>query len=94
MSRLTWDLIKNAKGFYVRTYRAAGTALIISAALNVLLGAGIYYVYFNQTERDYYATSGITPPVELTALDSANNSSTPLLASESADNNDTKVIPQ
>lgn len=94
MSRVTWNLVKNSKGFYIKTYRNAGTALAISAILNVLLGIGIYFSYFNQPDRDFYATNGVTAPVGLAALDAPNTSSTPLLARETTQENDLKVIPQ
>ncbi|GGI89926.1 type IVB secretion system protein IcmM/DotJ [Legionella impletisoli] len=95
MSRGTWEIVKQSKRFYVMTYRKTGTALLFSAALNVLLGAGIYYTYFHQPERDFYATNGITPPVELTPLDEPNYTSDALLASDPVnDTNDAKVIPQ
>ncbi|WP_133129392.1 type IVB secretion system protein IcmM/DotJ [Legionella yabuuchiae] len=95
MSRGTWDAIKRSKRFYVITYRNAGTALFFSSALNVLLGTGIYYTYFHQPERNFYATNGIAPPVELTPLDEPNYTSDALLASDPEnDTNDSKVIPQ
>ncbi|AHE67904.1 type IVB secretion system protein IcmM/DotJ [Legionella oakridgensis] len=92
MSRATWDLIKNSKRFYVNTYRKAATFLLISAVFNVLLGVAIYFAYFNLPDPDFYATSGVTPPVMLTALDEPNYTSDPLLASESG-TIDNKVMP-
>jgi hypothetical protein len=94
MSQVTWDLIKNTKRFYVRTYRKASTALFISAFFNVLLGVGIFYIYFNKPDHDFYATSGVAPPIELTPMDAPNYSSTYLLASDAGENYDPKVIPQ
>ncbi|WP_133128942.1 type IVB secretion system protein IcmM/DotJ [Legionella nagasakiensis] len=92
MSRVAWDLIKNSKHFYVDTYRKAITFLLFSTVLNVFLGMGIYYAYFNLPEPDFYATSGVTPPVMLTSLDEPNYTSVPLLASEAGSNNN-KVMP-
>lgn len=77
--RATWDNIKRSKNFYVNSYRGIGSALLVSVILNFCLGIGIFYSYFNKPERDFYATNGETPPVQLTPLDSPNESSTPLL---------------
>lgn len=94
MSRETWRLIKQSKRFYVNTYRRAGSALVFSMLVNLLLGIGIYHSYFNRAAHDFYATSGITPPVELVAMNEPNQTSVPLLADEPENNNDNKVIPQ
>lgn len=81
MSRETWSLVKSSKRFYVKTYRAVSTTLLISCFFNILLSIAIYYTYFDRPERDFYSTDGITPPVALTPLDEPNYTSTPLLAS-------------
>ncbi|ARG96823.1 type IVB secretion system protein IcmM/DotJ [Legionella micdadei] len=94
MSQEVWGTIKRSKSFYIRTYRLGATSLLISLMLNLLLILGIYYLYFHEPERDYYATSGITPPVPLTPLDEPNYSSTPLLPPDPIDDNSEKVIPQ
>lgn len=94
MSRAAWDLIKRSKHFYVDTYRKAGTVLIYSALLNIVLGAAIYYAYINQPERDFYATNGVTPPVMLTPLDEPNYTSSPLLASDPENDDNRRVVPQ
>lgn len=94
MSRETWSLIKQSKRFYVNTYRRAGSALFVSVAINLFLGFAVYYIYFNRPEPDFYATSGITPPIMLTAMDAANETSVALLAPDPDDESDIKVIPQ
>ena len=94
MSRETWNLIKNSKRFYVNTYRRSGTALIFSILLNIFLVVVIGYIYFNEPEPDFYATSGITPPVKMTSLDEPNYTSVPLLADEPESEDETRVIPQ
>lgn len=94
MGRETWKTIINSKSFYVRTYRMGGRALIASLVINILLGLAIYYLYFHQPERDFYATSGITPPVQLTPMEEPNYSATPLLAPDPVENESVKVIPQ
>lgn len=94
MSRESWNTIKQSKTFFIRTYRMIGTLIIVSLALNFLMGTVIYYLYFHQPVRDFYATSGITPPVKLKPLDEPNNSTTPLLDPDPIDNEPEKVIPQ
>lgn len=94
MGRETWNLIKQSKQFYVVTYRRALVFLMGSMILNLTLGFAIYYCYMTKSEPDYYATSGIVPPVELVSMDSPNNTAVPLLASDQENTNETKVIPQ
>lgn len=94
MSRETWAILKGSKFFYVRTYRNALKLLIVSLCINLLLGYGIYYIHLAEPERDYYATSGETPPIKLTPLSAPNNSATPLLSEESSEDDNTRVIPQ
>ena len=94
MGRETWNTIKQSKSFYVRTYRMTGTLIIVSLLLNLLMGLIIYYLYFHQPARDFYATSGIIPPIKLKALDEPNNSPTALLPPDPVNDESVKVIPQ
>ncbi len=94
MSRETWGLIKRSKRFYVNTFRRAGSALFLSVASNLILGFAIYYVYFNRSGHDFYATNGVTSPVMLTPMDVPNNTSVALLASDPENDFEIKVIPQ
>ncbi|ASQ45262.1 type IVB secretion system protein IcmM/DotJ [Legionella clemsonensis] len=94
MGRETWDTIKRSKAFYIRTYRKGGTFVIVSLIINILLSLLIYYIHFNQPEPDFYATSGITPPIQLTPLNAPNYSSTPLLEPDPTNEDETRVIPQ
>ncbi|KTC66537.1 Dot/Icm secretion system protein ImcM [Legionella adelaidensis] len=94
MSRGAWNLTKQSKRFYVQTYRRAGTSLVVSLLINLLLGLGIYYTYFHLPEPDFYSTDGITPPVQLTPMDEPNRSSVPLLASDQESDYGNKVIPE
>ena len=71
MSGDNWNKIINSKSFYIRTYRVAGKGLIISLVINIVLCLAIYYSYFHQPIRDFYATSGITPPSEVKSPGSA-----------------------
>ncbi len=94
MSRETWNLLRNAKRFYVRSFRWTGSLVIISVLMNLLLGMAVYYVYFNQPEHDFYVTDGVTPPVSLTPMDEANETSVPLLANDPGTDDETRAIPQ
>ncbi|CEK11407.1 type IVB secretion system protein IcmM/DotJ [Legionella hackeliae] len=94
MGRETWDTIKRSKAFYIRTYRKAGTFVIVSLMLNIVLSLLIYYIHFNQPEPDFYATSGITPPVQLNPLNTPNYSGTPMLEPDPVNEDETRIIPQ
>ncbi|VEG90790.1 type IVB secretion system protein IcmM/DotJ [Legionella spiritensis] len=94
MSRETWEIIKNSKSFYVKTYRRVSTMIIMSLVLNVILVCGIYYSYFNQPTREFYATNGVTPPVKLKPLAAANESAQALLAPDPNNIEAVKEIPQ
>ena len=94
MGKNTWDLIKNDKSFNVRIFRRGLTALIVSLLLSVLFILFIAKIYLQEPERDYYATDGITPPVQLTPMLKPNESSKPLLGSDPVTSTDNKVIPQ
>lgn len=94
MSRETWSLIKQSKQFYVNTYRKVGTALLASMIINLSLGFAIYYTYFNRPEHAFYATSGVTAPIMLTAMDSPNYTSVALLGADPVDDDENRAIPQ
>lgn len=94
MSRGTWDIIKRTKRFYVKNYRRAGSAVIVSIVMNVLLLMGIYYIYFSRPEHDFFATDGVTPPVSLIAMDQPNHTSTPMLANDQAKDDNYRRIPK
>lgn len=93
MSRAIWNRIKQSKGFYIRSYRRAGRFLITSIGLNFFLISSICIIYINRPEHTFYATSGIVPPVALTALADANDSAQALIAPE-AMTHEVKIIPQ
>lgn len=93
MSRENWKRIKQSKFFYVKFYRRITTWVILSILLNIVLCFGLIYSYLNRPARTYYATSGITAPVELKALDMPNNSSEALLPSDPIDVPENKFIP-
>lgn len=90
---MNYDSVKNRKRFYVHSYRRAIRILLISLLLNGLFVAGIYYKYITRPERDFYASDGITAPIQLNSLMQANNSTSALLPPDPVLNNETKVIP-
>jgi len=90
MRRELWRSMISSKHFYVGGFRFAGKALFFSLILNLGLGAAIYQVYFHTPERHFYVTNGVTPPTELTAMSTANESSVPLLANDPDMNPDDK----
>jgi intracellular multiplication protein IcmM len=94
MNRESWGLIKSSKNFNVNVYRRGLVAIIISLGLSCVLGVVLFYVYISEPERDYYATNGVTPPVELTPRDSANMSSRALLEPDPPTILEEKLIPQ
>lgn len=94
MSRESWGLIKAHKNFNIHMYRRGISLLIISLTASALLSSAIIYIYLHEPERDYYATSGITAPIKLTARLEANNTSIPLLDADPVVDDEIKVIPQ
>lgn len=93
MSRGNWNKIKQSKFFYVQIYRKVITAIVVSQAINVILCLGITYFYFNKPDRTFYATSGITPPIELTPMNKPNYSAEALLPPDPVNDEGDKVIP-
>lgn len=95
MSIQAWQEIIHRKSFYVQTYRRTITALFISLILNAVLGLGLYFAYLIQPEPEFYATSGVTQPLKLTARLAPNELSTALLAPDPLpENEQPKAIPQ
>lgn len=93
MSRGNWNRIKQSKAFYVNTYRRVMAGIVFSLAVNIILFVAIVYVYKSRQLPTFYATSGMTPPIELKALDAPNDTSEPLLPPDPTDDNEVKLIP-
>lgn len=93
MSVKTWNLIKNSKQFYVKTYRGTETVIVLSIIVNLCLAVSLFYFYSIRPESDYYATFGETPPVPLIAMDEPNYSSHPLLADDTNQDSEERNIP-
>lgn len=94
MSREAWSLIKHNKNFNVHVYRRGLIVLIISICLSCIFAGLMFYIYVNLPERDYYATSGITPPIKLKSMPTPNESSEPLLEADPPTDDTPRVIPQ
>lgn len=94
MSRESWLLIKSNKNFNVNIYRRGLVALIFSLVLSGIIGSYIFYIYLHLPERDYYATSGVTPPIMLKSMPTPNESSEPLLDPDPPTDDVPRVIPQ
>lgn len=94
MSHNTWALIKLNKNFNVHIYRRGLTVLIVSLLISVALSVFSFLIYVRQPEPDYYGTSGIAPPVQLTSMMTPNMSSKPLLDPDPPTDDGVKIIPQ
>lgn len=94
MGQEAWNTIRKTKGFYVRIYRKAGTYAVVSVGINFFLGLMICYHHFREPTPNFYATSGIVPPVRLFARTTPNYLPTALLAPDPVSGNNKKVIPQ
>lgn len=93
MSRESWALIKQKKSFNVNAYRRGLAVLIFSLILSSALSAFIFLRYLAIPERDYYATSGIAPPVQLKVMFAPNLSSQALLDADPPTDDSIRVIP-
>ena len=94
MSRETWSLIKNNKNFNVHVYRRGLWALIIALVLSGIISSLMFLTYITEPERDYYATSGIIPPILLKPMLGPNLSSEALLEPDPPTDDTPRLIPQ
>jgi intracellular multiplication protein IcmM len=94
MNRNTWDLIKKNKNFNANIYRKGLFALNISLVLSGVFGLLLFYRYLTEPERDFYATSGIAPPIQLQPLLTPNYSSNALLPPDPPVEREERLIPQ
>jgi intracellular multiplication protein IcmM len=94
MNRESWSLVKQGKSFNVNVYRRGLSAVIISLGLSCALGIVMFYLYLSEPERDYYATNGVTPPVQLTPRETPNMSPKALLDPDPQTSPEEKLIPQ
>ena len=94
MSKKIWMLIKQNKNFNVNVYRRGLTFLFLALFFNIGLGVLIAYIHLNQPVHDFYATSGVTAPIQLDPMDSPNTSSQPLLEPDPPTDDRERIIPQ
>ena len=94
MTRTVWRAKIDSNTFYITSYRRLCGLIVISLLFSLVLSVGISYRYFHQSERRYYASNGITEPIELKALGSPNNSSKALLPPDPIIPDQTKYIPK
>lgn len=94
MNRQAWALIKRNKNFNVTIYRRGIVVLIASLGLSAVWALLIVFLYLNEPERDFYASSGETAPIELKPMSAPNLSSQALLEPDPPIDNVDKMIPQ
>ncbi|AUH70739.1 Component of the Dot/Icm secretion system. inner membrane protein [Legionella sainthelensi] len=94
MSRETWSLIKKSKRFDVNVYRRGIVALIFSLMLSCVFCLLLFYIYLTEPERDFYATSGVAPPIKLNPMLSPNYSAQALLPPDPVSDGEDKLIPE
>ncbi|WP_133136893.1 type IVB secretion system protein IcmM/DotJ [Legionella rowbothamii] len=94
MNREGWALIKKNKSFNVNVFRRGLISVIVSLGLSCILGLLMFYVYLAEPERDFYATSGVTPPIKLAPMLAPNMSSQALLPPDPPTDEEEKLIPQ
>ncbi|KTC83926.1 type IVB secretion system protein IcmM/DotJ [Legionella cincinnatiensis] len=94
MSRETWSLIKKSKRFDVNVYRRGLVALIFSLIVSCIFCLSLFYLYLTEPERDFYATSGVAPPIKLSPMLSPNYSAQALLPPDPVSDGEDKLIPE
>jgi intracellular multiplication protein IcmM len=94
MSRETWNIVKQSKNFNVRIFRSGLLLIIISLILSGMVASLAFYRYLHLTERDYYATNGMEPPVMLSPMATANVSPNALLPPDPIVDDTRRMIPQ
>jgi intracellular multiplication protein IcmM len=83
---------KEGKFFYRNSFRRTVFLLITSLILNALLVIGIYFQLINKVHPNYYATSGVKPPIQLTPLSHPNYKSKPLLPPDPITDSNEKML--
>lgn len=94
MSGVVWRERMRSKSFYVMSFRKLITLSLCSMLLSLILIIDIVWVYYHQPARTYFASSGVTPPVQLSPLSEPNQSSVALLPPDPELPVETKPIPQ
>jgi intracellular multiplication protein IcmM len=94
MNRQRWTLIRSRKNFNVMIYRRALAVLIVALGLNGLWAVLMFLIYVNQPERDYFASNGEMPPIQLKPMLTPNYSPQALLEPDPQVVEVEKTIPQ
>jgi intracellular multiplication protein IcmM len=94
MNRENWDIIRESKDFNVSVYRRGLFILILSLFLSCIFVLYSFYIYLTEPERDFYATSGVAPPIKLQPLLAPNFSSNALLPPDPVEETENKFILQ
>lgn len=94
MGKAAWAIMKAKKSFNVHIYRRGLTVFILAMLINIVMVVFISHIYLHEPERDYYATSGIAPPVQLTPMFRPNMDSKPLLDPDPPTDNSARPVPQ
>ena len=79
MSRAVWHRQIASKFFHVYYYRKLAKWLLLINILNLGLIIWIGYIFTSRNEPNFYATNGYMPPIEITAMNQANESAEALL---------------
>jgi|LauGreDrversion4_2_1035121.scaffolds.fasta_scaffold123966_3 intracellular multiplication protein IcmM len=79
MSSLKYQRYRSQRYFYVSAYRKIIKLMFYSVSFNVFLFTLGSYIFFNEQAPEYFGTNGATNPVELSAINAPNYSSSPLL---------------
>lgn len=72
----------NQRYFYIVSYRLILKGLILFNICNLIFLGTASFLFYNRAQHVYYATSGDSNPLQLTALDAPNYTATPLLADD------------
>jgi intracellular multiplication protein IcmM len=85
---------KGKKNFFRNGFRNVLRIIYVSISLNVIFIIGIYETLINRVAPDYYATSGVKPPIRLTGLSHPNYSSEALLPPAPTESSVDVKVPQ
>ena len=95
MLKQNLDDIKTRKNFYRNLFRRSVKLTLIMGVLGISQAAMIFYLYITRPDPDYYSTSGVAAPMQLTAMQTPNFRSEFLLQPDLPDEmSEGKSIPQ
>jgi hypothetical protein len=79
MSQVYWDNIRSNIYFYIKTYRRLCNILIFLLGFSFVLTLINIYFYMARPSRHYFATNGVSAPLELVQMDRPNDTAYALL---------------